>query len=180
MKRIAMALAAAMLLGLCACGQEAEPVTTTESVTTTATTTTETATTTEPETTIEAQPFTPAEPNLEPLILSVIQADIDGWAYAFGHEQPEPKDLGTQVVVIGKAISFSTKFGDAKLTVTSFDTEAVTVHFQTNRMVKQFNNMLSDEYDWVAVIPYGESYDIFSQSVDLFNGLIFTFTKNSP
>jgi len=149
MKRIALVLVAALLLALCACGETEALESTTES-----------------KTTIVAS-------NRESVILKMIQADWDDWAYIYDYEPPKPKDLGTQIVEVGNAVSFHTWCGDAIITVTSSEAEAVTVRFQTSGMVKPY----TDETDWIVVIPYGEAYRIISDSFDGGTSLIFTFFK---
>ena len=168
MKRLTFALILALLLALCACGEAEAPGDEPETFAS--------------ETTLFVEPFSAADPKLEPVILSVIQADWDDWAYVYDYEPPEQKNLGSRGVDIGSAVGFNTWAGDATITVIEFDAEAVTVRFQTSGMVNENANgainLNAYKHDWIAPIPYGEAYNINSQSDDGGTGLIFTFTKN--
>ncbi|MCL2494769.1 MAG: hypothetical protein FWE98_03840 [Oscillospiraceae bacterium] len=138
MKRIAMALAAAMLLGLCACGQEAAPVT-----------------------------------------LSVVRQDWTGRPV----QQMEPISLGAYALKKRSVAESETWDGNAKITLKKFDDNTVTVRFQTKNMVERNPNgtinLMSDEHDWVAVIPYEEPYEIITQTMDAGTSFIYTFSKNN-
>jgi len=207
MKRIAAFLAATLLLALCGCGGETVTVPETTAVyatlletTTAADTTTEaasatteiavttakatTTTTTTKKSTTEA--VTATIPILEPVILSVVQQEWDGFAYSEGHDQPKPKPLGIQGVDIGSVVTFHTNDHwnyDATITIDAFDDATVTVHFQTSGLVRHNSNgsinLMSNECDWIAVIPYGEAYKITSQTLDMGVSFEYTFMKNS-
>ena len=69
--------------------------------------------------------------------------------------------------------------------IDAFDDNAVTAHFRSDGMVRRGSGggitLISDDprdHDWVAVIPYGEAYDVSSQTMDGGFTFIFTFTKN--
>jgi len=178
MKRIALVLVTAMLLALCACGKAQAPLDVTEGEITTVAAT--------------------SAPILEPVILRVIQTNWDGFALVYGYDPPKPNDLGSCGVDVGSTFTFqpgSFNFTamyvpggggfSTAISIDAFNDSAVTVHFQTDGMVKRHPgggiSLMTDdpsEYDWVVEIPYGETYDVVSQTMDGGFTFEFTFAKN--
>jgi len=154
MKRIALILVFAVMLGLCACGQEEIPANTTEGETASATS------------------------NLEPVLLNVVRADWVELVYDSGYEPPTPKDIGTKSVDKGKTIHYDAAGGDVTIAVENFDTNGVTVRFQTNGMSIRNLDGTINGHDCLTVIPYNEAYEILSLRDDAGTKLSFTFIKN--
>ena len=166
MKRTALLLAV-LLLALCACGE---------------------ATAKDETTTAAIQTELPAStsPIQEPVILSVMQEIWDARGAFFADEPPQPQPLDTQGVDKGSVVSHEPQlgsreplFGSATITIKKIGRDTVTVRFRTHGMVKptpdgSFNMI----YDWIAEIPYGEAYEITSQTLDVTPSLLYTFTKN--
>jgi len=151
MKRFALALVFAVMLGLCGCGKAEVPVNTTESETTT-------------------------EPILEPVILSVKQEWFE-WDPPGNYKMPI---LHMQALDVGGSFDCTLCDGcfGARVTIEAFDNETVSVTFITSGdgWIDHTNNTGSAYNKWNEVIPYDEAYVITSPSNRV--TYTYTFTKN--